>query len=359
MIILAKFNKTSECILKGIEDGVFPGAVLSVGDKNGETFRMHAGFSALYPERVEMTEDTLFDLASVTKIMSTTMVALKLIEGGELGLSDKINQYFDVPADKKDINIYNLLTHTAGMPRNARVEEMAKSPEEIVDAILSLEFTPILSEAAYTCLGYIVLGKICELIKGSDLASLANEMVFKPLGLKNTMYNPIAAKYNVATTEFKIKYNQYIHGIVHDEKARFLNGIAGNAGLFSNIEDCSIFAAMLANKGVAGGKEFINKDLFNESIKNHTGHLSEASESRGFGFVIKDNKPSPAGDIFPIGSYGHTGFSGTSIWVDIDTSQYIVLLSNRIHPTRENMKIQEFRTQLHTICAKEYRAYIS
>lgn len=351
---MAEFIKTAECILKGVEDEVFPGAALSVGDKDGEKFRMHAGFSALYPESAEMTEFTLFDLASVTKIMSTTMVALKLIESGELGLTEKISRYFDVPPDKKDINIYNLLTHTAGMPRTVRVEEMAKTPEEIVPTILSLEFAPLPSEAVYTCLGYIVLGKICELIKGKDLGSLAKEMVFEPLGLKNTMYNPDITKYNIVKTEYKEKHGCYVHGIVHDEKARFLNGIAGNAGLFSNIEDCAVFASMLANKGMAGSKEFLNKDLFNESIKNHTGHLSETSESRGFGFVIKDSNPSPAGEVFPTGSYGHTGFSGTSIWVDRDTSQYIVLLSNRIHPSRNNMKIQEFRTKLHTVCAKEY-----
>ncbi|MCL2565927.1 MAG: beta-lactamase family protein [Defluviitaleaceae bacterium] len=352
---MAQFKKTAECILKGIDDEVFPCAALALGDKEGEKFRIHAGFSALYPEKSKLTEDTLFDLASVTKIMSTTMVALKLIESGELGFRDKISKYFDTPMDKKDITIYNLLTHTAGMPRNARVEEMAKSPEDIVQTILSLEFSEK-SGAAYTCLGYIVLGKICEGIKGRDLSILAKEMIFEPLGLKNTMYNPDKSKYSIVTTEYKEKYGCHIHGSVHDEKARFLNGIAGNAGLFSDISDCSIFAAMLANKGVVDGKEFLNRDLFNESIKNHTKHLSDLSESRGYGFFIKDSDPSPAGDIFPIGSYGHTGFSGTSIWVDKDTSQYIVLLSNRIHPSRENMKIQEFRTKLHTICAEEYRA---
>lgn len=357
MIYLVAFEKTVECIIQGIEEGAFPGAALSVGDKDGEKFCVHKGFSALYPEKVKMTEDTLFDLASLSKIMATTMIALKLIESGELNLYGKIGDYFEATADKKDITIYKLLTHTGGMPPSTRVEEMASKPEEIFDTILGLEFAPQ-TEALYTCLGYIILGRICELVKGRSLAALADEMVFKPLGLKNTLYNPDISKYNIVKTEYKEEYNNYLHGIVHDSKARFLNGVAGNAGVFSNAEDCGIFATMLANKGIFDGKEFINRDLFNESIKNHTGHLSQSSESRGFGFLLKDGNPSPAGDVFPIGSYGHTGFSGTSIWVDADTAQYIVLLTNRIHPSRDNMKIREFRTKLHTICAEEYRALL-
>ena len=127
----------------------------------------------------------------------------------------------------------------------------------------------------------------------------------------------------------------------------------GNAGIFSTVSDMVLFTVMLANKGVHNGKEFINRDLFLESIQNHTKALDEG---RGLGFVVKQGLPSSAGNIFPDGSYGHTGFTGTSIWVDIETTQFLVLLTNRVHPTRENDAMIQFRRDIHDASAEDYRA---
>jgi CubicO group peptidase (beta-lactamase class C family) len=138
---------------------------------------------------------------------------------------------------------------------------------------------------------------------------------------------------------------------VHDENARFLRGVSGNAGVFSDLSDMSAFVLMLANRGRLKETAFIDPALINESVQNHTKGLSE---SRGYGFAVKDEHPNPAGEIFSPGSYGHTGFTGTVFWVDVKTSFYTVLLSNRVHPTRENTKIVEYRKKLHNTCVSEY-----
>ncbi|MCL2702480.1 MAG: beta-lactamase family protein [Defluviitaleaceae bacterium] len=347
------FAKTIEIINWGRTHGVYPGAALSTGDAGGELFRMHCGYSSFYPRPEEMRADTLFDVASLTKIMSTAMVALKFIEEKRLNLSDPLDYFFDTPADKKGVTIWHLMTHTSGLPAHVDLWRIPFSgPERVSDDILK---QPLLydtgKDVTYSCLGFILLGKICEKLGGAGLGHLADDMVFKPLGMKNTGYNPINTK-NIVSTEYSFEEGRYICGEVHDENARYIGGVSGNAGIFSTIGDCAVFAQMLASKGSHDGKEFINRDLFLESIKNHTIGLSEG---RGLGFVVKAGLPSSSGNVFPDGSYGHTGFTGTSIWIDIETTQYLALLTNRVHPTRENEAMIRHRKEIHDVCATDYR----
>ena len=131
-----------------------------------------------------------------------------------------------------------------------------------------------------------------------------------------------------------------------------MGGVSGNAGVFARIGDMAAFAVMLANQGAANGQAFIQPELFEQAIKNHTLHCEEG---RGLGFAVRGRMPVSCGDIFPEGSYGHTGFTGTSLWVDIETSQYVVFLTNRVHPSRENTKLIAFRSVVHNACAREYR----
>jgi CubicO group peptidase (beta-lactamase class C family) len=280
------------------------------------------------------------------------MLALKLIEAGKLALSDRLGGFFDVSADKKDITIWHLMTHTSGLPAHVELWRNGSGPERVVDDIMSqtLLYAPG-AGVTYSCLGYITLGKICEKLGGAGLDILAQKMVFEPLGMADTCYNPVN-RGNIATTEYSFDEDRYIHGEVHDENARYIGGVSGNAGVFSTAGDCAKFALMLANKGVHNGREFINRDLLLESIKNHTANLDEG---RGLGFAVKSGLPSSAGNIFPDGSYGHTGFTGTSIWVDIKTTQYLALLTNRVHPTRENDAMIQYRKEIHDACAADYR----
>jgi CubicO group peptidase (beta-lactamase class C family) len=341
-------------IRRGLEGGVYPGAAISIGDKNGEIYSNFYGYRALQPASLPMECDTMFDMASLTKIFSTTMVALKLIEKNKLRLEDTLSLFFCAPKDKKDINITQLMTHTSGLPADIDLEKEADSPAGACTAILN---TPLLAKPGalveYSCLGFILLGKICETIAGAGLDILAREYVFEPLGLTSTGYCPdIENNGNFAITEYANDKNSWLCGIVHDENARFLNGISGNAGVFSNIKDAALFAKMLANRGSVNGQSFIDPELFNEAIKIHT---PQFDEGRGLGFAIKSRVPVSCGTIFPVGSYGHTGFTGTSLWVDAETTQYVVFLTNRVHPTRENVKLLPFRGELCDCCAREYR----
>ena len=334
-------TRINKLITDAMESGMFPGGAISIGDKNGELFRNHYGKRALYPEVLPLDESTLFDLASLTKIISTTMVALVLIEAGKLSLDDTLDKFFDTPVDKKHINIHHLMTHTSGLPAHEPLYELLKSPEDVYAKIL--EF-PLLFEAntnvVYSCLGFILLGKICEMAGGARLDELAERYVFKPLGLKTAAYKPSASVHTFASTEYCPVLKEHLCGVVHDENARFMGGISGNAGLFADIDDCAALAIMYARKGSG----IVSEELFDKAVTNHTSHCEEG---RGLGFVVKEN------EVWRF--YGHTGFTGTSIFIDADTSQYIVFLTNRVHPTRENIRLVDFRGVVHACCVEEYR----
>jgi len=336
-------NKLDDLLNFGVKDGVYPGAAISIGNRDGELYRAVYGSRQLLPEVLPLEEDTLFDLASLTKIVSTTMVALKLIDGGKLHLDDRIGKFFDCPLDKKSLTIFDLMTHAGGLPAHVRLDHVAKSPNEVYDYILGLDLlAPAGKEVAYSCLGYILLGKICEQVGGKTLDKLAHEWVFAPLGLENTLYNPTIKKpYTYAVTE-KDADGNWLSGVVHDENARYMGGVSGNAGIFSNIEEAGKLARMFANKAVG----ILSEDLFDHAVQNHTPNCGEA---RGLGFAVKGDFLVSCGKHFARGSYGHTGYTGTSMWIDPTNGLYIVFLTNRVHPTRENNKHLAFRREVHDL----------
>jgi len=342
-------------IYYGMEEGIYPGAAISIGDKSGELFRKTYGFRQIYPEKKLMEPDTLFDIASLTKVVSTTIITLKLIQEGKLSLSDTLDKFFETPDSKKEITIHQLMTHISGLPAHVRLDYLVKNPNDVCSCILDLDLiAPPGKNVVYSCLGFILLGKICEMLGGKTIDKLANDWVFAPMGLKSAAYNP--DKNNTfAVTEIDEYTGAWLDGVVHDENARFLSGISGNAGVFANIADVAKLSIMLANKGKIGNGTIISTELFEEAIKNHTTHCDEG---RGLGFAVKGNMPVSCGDIFPKGSYGHTGFTGTSIWIDRETSQYVTFLTNRVHPTRENSKLVLFRREIHDCCARAYRKFI-
>ncbi|MCL2287558.1 MAG: beta-lactamase family protein, partial [Firmicutes bacterium] len=297
---------------------------------------------ALYPEKLLMEENTLFDLASLTKIISTTMVALALIEAEKLSPDDTLDKFFNLPDDKRQITIRHLMTHVSGLAAHIPLYNLAKSPVDVYDVILSqpLQTQPG-TNVVYSCLGFILLGKICEMVGDAGLDELASRFVFRPLGLKNIGYNPAAMSSTFAATEYCPELQEWLCGTVHDENARFMGGVSGNAGLFADIGDCAAVATMFANKG----KGVISQYLFEEAIKNHTAHFDEG---RGLGFAVK-NEPN---------LYGHTGFTGTSIWVNAETGLYVVFLTNRVHPTRDDNRLTAFRDVLtHKILEENFYAH--
>jgi len=338
-------------INQAIADGVFPGAAISIGDKNGEIYRNFYGFRALEPDKIPMEANTVFDLASLTKIVSTTMVALCFMDVQGLKTDDTLGMFFDAPEDKKDITIRQIMTHTSGLPAHAPLYELCTNPSDVHRTILEMPLlAPPGTNVVYSCLGFILLGKICEIVGNAPLDELVRRFVFEPLGLTATVYKP--AGDNFAVTEYCETYGGWLSGVVHDENARFMGGVSGNAGIFADINDCSIITAMFANKGKWNGKTIVSQNIFEQAIQNLTNHCNEG---RGLGFAVKGRAPVSCGTIFPEGSYGHTGFTGTSMWVDAETSQYVVFLTNRVHPTRDNNLLIPFRGKLHDACAKAYK----
>ncbi|GKX29735.1 serine hydrolase [Vallitalea longa] len=344
------FDEAIKLIKEAINNRYFPSAAIAIGQKDKIFIKKVFGYSSIYPKKIYADMNTLYDMASLTKVMATTMVAYRFIEKGLLHLHDRLSNFLTVPNDKEDITILNLLTHTSGLTAHFLLKDKCKSKDEAIDAILNSPLcNDIGSEVVYSCMGYIILGKILETIGNMKLDELSSKYVFEPLGMSNTKFCPKSD--NIAATEFDTDLEVYLKGIVHDENARYLEGVSANAGLFSDIHDSAVFAQMLSNRGKINGKQFISIPMFNAGIHNYTYNMSE---SRGLGFSIKDTRENPAGDLFPIGSFGHTGYTGTSIFVDYVTGLYVVLLTNRVHYGRENEGIIRFRKLLHNNIVTEF-----
>lgn len=335
-------QKLREILQKGLEDGAYPCYAAAVGDADGVQFCAFDGDRALFPEKLPMTEDTLFDMASLSKLIGTTMAALRMIEDGKLALYDTVSQYFENCFDKGETTILELMTHTSGLPAHIPLWELGIDPKDAADAILQtpFDYTPG-TKTVYSCMGFIVLAKILEKIEGEPLDRIVKRYVFDPLGMAHSTYCPPADAI-CAATERDPATGEYICGVVHDENARFLGGVSGNAGVFCTLGDTVKFATMLAKRG----EGFLAPRLFELAVHDFT---PECSESRGLGFQLKGWKYYPAGDLIAHGSYGHTGFTGTSLYVDSKTGRYAVLLTNRVHFGRANGKLMPIRRRWHNI----------
>lgn len=357
------FDLSARMLRQGVEEGIFPGAALVIGNREGELFRCLEGKRALYPSPLPLGEDTRFDMASLTKLLSTTMIALRLLEEGQLSLNTPVSEYFDCPADKSSITLKHLLTHSSGLNPSYHLEEAVSSPEE---AVFSILHSPLVDQVGqrvhYSCMGFILLGRILEEIAGQGLDRLFEQLVARPLGLTSSGYLPLSSNGNrgdnFAATEYRPELGEHLCGVVHDENARFLGGVSGNAGLFSTAEDLSRFGRMLANRGELDGHCFLSPAVFDMAVENYTPF--DPCEYRGLGFSLTDKRLYrsgailSAGDLFADGSYGHTGFTGTSLWVDRRSGLYVALLTNRVHPSRQNTRLMPFRRRLHNAIQAAY-----
>lgn len=315
---------------ESVQEGAFPSAVAGVGKGDEVYFAGAAGQGNI---------DTVYDIASMSKVVSTTMVGLRALEEGKITLYDTLSRFFDAPEDKKEITVFQLMTHTSGFEPFFMIEDEAKVPENVLNCLLAHPLDNISPNTpSYSCLGYIVFGKILEKVYRKPLDILAQEKVFNPLGLTNTSYHPKGD--NIAPTETDPATGVAWKGIVHDENARFQKGISGNAGVFSTLKDCMKFCAMLSKQGDG----FISPETLQKAITNYTPGFDV---HRGLGFHLAGTPGNFIGDLFPASSFGHTGFTGTSFVVDPQTGLYAVLLTNRVHPTRENAKILRIRRVFH------------
>jgi CubicO group peptidase (beta-lactamase class C family) len=348
---MERFQFIPGMLEEAIAEGVFPSASVGIGLKGQTLYTCAAGKISL-PNGAPVNLDTRYDLASMTKIIAPTMLALMALETGLLTLDDTLSRFFDAPHDKADITVFHLMTHTGGITPSFLLENACQDPAGVLQAILHhpLEGPPG-QMPRYSCMGYILLGFILEKVYGKPLDKLAKELVFAPLGMSHTGYCPAGG--NIAATEINAATGLPWQGTVHDENARFMKGVSANAGLFSDAGDVMRFAAMLSS----GGTPLINPATLRLAIKDRTpGH----DIHRGLGFHISGGPGSFMGDLFPAASFGHTGFTGTSLAVDPETGLYAVLLTNAVHPKRGNPAAQRFRRLFHNrVFAAAFRDHLS
>ena len=337
------FEQVHRLILQGLEDGAYPSAALAVGIGDRTFLKRTYG---------DCTDTTLFDMASLSKILGPTMIALRFLEEGRFRLYDTVADSFpDAPADKKDITILQLMTHTGGFPSQFFQSDYTSDPADAARVILDhpLAQSPG-GDPIYSCMGYILLGKILEKISGLPLDELAENYVFFPLGMRNTGYHPAG---NCAPTELDPATGKCLQGVVHDENARFLKGISANAGVFSTIDDMITFVKMLA----LDGKDYLSPATLSAALINRT--PNSKGEFRGLGFNLAGSPRSFLGDLVSPRAYGHTGFTGTSIAIDPETKLWMVLLTNRVCPTRTNLKLSRIRCLAHNAAAAEASRLVS
>ena len=301
----------------------------------------YGGTEPRHPDPKPVTDRTLFDMASVTKLMSTTMIALRLMEEGAFSPYDPIARLLGDAGNYGSVQLRHLMNHTSGLSPHIPLYSVCADPSEAIGTILaSSPLGKPGEEVRYSCMGYILLGRILETIAGAPLDRLAQELVFSPLGMRSACFNPLSrpdlidpSAPDIAATELSRHTGYYIVGPVHDENAHFLGGVSGNAGVFASLDDMIRFAKMLSNRGSLEGKRFLGRRTFELAIRDYTPGLAE---HRWYGFSLRLNDLSASGEFTTPGSYGHNGYTGTSVYCDAKTGIAAILLTNSVHYGRED-----------------------
>jgi len=342
-----------QIIQDAIEQGAFPGATWAFGTKDF----IETGSAGRYTQEAEsreVTADTIYDLASVSKVVATTSVAMLLSQMEELDIELPVSHY--LPSFPGDATVLNLLLHNSGLPPHV---ELWKLYEDRAAAWKGLPLTPLAyetgAETQYSCIGFIVLSMILEKLMngGNDPTDMLKEFevfaelsIFTRLSMGHTTFRPGPfTRRSIPPTE--VNERGEVQGVVHDENAWFLGGVAGNAGLFSSAPDLAKFAQCL----LKGGDGIFREDF----IRVWTRRESESS-TRALGWDTKSEIGSSAGSEFGKHSFGHLGFTGTSLWIDPEEGIFAALLSNRTYPSRENQLITEVRPAFHDAVAQIIRA---
>jgi serine-type D-Ala-D-Ala carboxypeptidase len=336
--------RISPALDKAVKNREFPGAVLLVGRSNQIVYRRAFGHSRWEPQPAEMKTGMIFDLSSLTKPLATATAIMILVERGQIRLWDKVEDFIpgfkpfidEAGGPAENARIWHLLTHTSGLPgyieqENADIDFGAFcATPALVGYIAALpKESPPGENFIYSCLGYITLAQIIEDISGKNLSEFTQEFIFQPLGMKHTFFLPPADVRTRCVPTQRLDDNEVLQGIVHDPLARLQGGISGNAGLFSTADDLALFAQMLLNQGEIDGVRILSP----LTVRRMTEIYPWADSSgRGLGWDLDSPYSTNGGDLFGARSYGHTGYTGTSIWIDPETETYVILLTNRVHP---------------------------
>ncbi len=332
------FTNLDSLILQSIRNQAFPGAAVAVG-KHSEIIKLTGYGAFTYQSEQHISATSLFDLASLTKVVATTTAAMILYEQGKLDLEAPISRYLDAfnTPERQSITIRHLLAHTSGLPAGQPFYQYGLTTDEaVLDSIFSI---PLLTdpgkESLYSSIGMITLVLVMEEITGEPFDSWCTRNIFEPLEMESTGFRGTGTTDStVVPTELDDYFrHRLIQGEVHDETAWIMGGVAGHAGLFSSAGDLTQFARMMVQRGDHSGNDFLQP----RTIDLFTAAVDTALSTRALGWDTqrRDGRPSSAGHYFGPRSYGHTGFTGTSIWIDPDSKVWVILLSNRVYPTRD------------------------
>jgi len=342
-----------------------PGAVVLIGHEGQLVYRKAFGQSSLVPERRAMTTTTIFDMASMTKVIATTTAVMQLVEQGKIVLSAPVSDYW--PEFKQNgkelVTIRELMTHYSGLPPDLPLKPAWTGYDTAMKMIVAAKLNvPPGTRFIYSDINFETLGEIVRRVSGEPLDVYCTEHIFKPLGMKDTLFTPpVSLRGRIAPTQYGHGTSgPVLLGVVHDPTSRFMGGLAGHAGLFSTADDVSIFAQMLLNGGTYNGVRILSPLSIEKMTEPQTPPNKMVLRGLGWdldsplvsnnGGRVGDLYISNRGELFAVGSYGHTGFTGTSIWIDPVTKTYVIVLTNRVHPNGKG-EVAGLRTAVATLVA--------
>lgn len=349
-----------------IEKGSFPGAVATIGDSSGILLEHWLGHAVVQPARIQMSKGTIFDAASLTKPLITSTIALRTAADGLIALDEPVSKYLTElkGTDKSGITFIDLLTHRGGFQAWYPLYTQGTGTSSYLRSLVRrpLRYQPGTREI-YSCLGFITLCLTLERIHGRSLQQLASSFIFEPLGLSCSMFNPAPElKWTIAATDWgnanergmvaargiTFKFRDYmVWGETNDGNAWYRDGVAGNAGLFATAHDVfRIAQSYLLNRG-----DLLPTEMVDLSRRNYTVGLEE---NRGLGWQLPSSSAGGPTEMFSEHAFGHTGFTGTSVWVDPDRDLILVLMTNRLHPVFKPLNMQQLRRKFHHIVVSEW-----
>ena len=346
-------KRAEKAIKEAIEKGECPGAVLLIGTKDGTIFKKAYGHRAIEPEKVAMTEDTIFDLASLSKPIGCATSIMILADRGKLSVTDPVSKH--IPGmkrdDKKEITIEQCLLHRSGFVADNSLKDFVGTRNEMLDRVYAreLKYEPG-KDFTYSDNGFIVLGEVVAAVSGERLDSFAMTNIFKPLKMTDTSYGALKENFErVAPTEKRD--GKFMLGEVHDPRAYALGHVAGHAGVFGTADDVARWCRMLLNGGQLEGQRILSEATVREMTTKRA--FPDGKHGRGYGVDFTSSlATSPRGDRFAEGlTYGHTGWTGTMFWIDPTNDVFFVLLTNRVHPDGKG-DVKDLRRNIATIVAE-------
>ena len=340
-----RFSRIDGVARQEIASGSIPGAVILVGHKGKIVYRKAFGTRAILPRWQPMTEDTIFDIASLTKVVATTTAIMQLVDQKAVRLDAPVAKYLPEfgKNGKRGITIRQLLTHTSGLRADVNPRFSWWGYEGAIEAIAEdRPIRPPGTSFQYSDANFIALGEVVHRVSGLPLDVYCKQKIFNPLGMRHTSFRP-PSSWQPQIAPADIQGDRLRWGEVHDPTAHRMGGVAGNAGVFSTVDDLAVFAQMLLDGGVSRGKRLLSARAV--AALNKPNHIPGNATQRGLGWDIRSRYSKEHNASFPKGSFGHTGYTGTSMWIDPKSETFLIILTNRLHPNGRG-KVKALRAHI-------------